>query len=306
MMRAQYDAATVTGAVPPSAVRYSALFYAADVAANAHHGRHLHVLRTNLLLIIVAGLLTACSPVLPSTTWWLWAATALVLAMGIVVQAIDRWRRHDRNWSQYRALAEAIKGETWRYVMSVSPYDGNATVAEARMVANQQRFLDRYRVSAAVLGAKSADAPPVTPEMRALRDAPLPARRSQYLQGRTTDQIRWYAAKGTHNCRVARWLFWLGQGAQGAAVMCALWRIAHTAPLDIVPFLTALTAVGAAWIGSGRHEELAESYRGTARELARWQDRLIAAVDETAFGAAALGAEETIMQEWMTWATKRQ
>lgn len=51
------------------------------------------------------------------------------------------------------------------------------------------------------LDLKLPDEPPVTPEIQALRHAPLDERKAEYLKDRIEDQRSWYASKARHNAK---------------------------------------------------------------------------------------------------------
>lgn len=283
---------------------YPSLYIAADTAAMSHHHRHLLIVQINLLLVALAAIIAVAAPLVPAVQRWSLTASALILAVGFAMQVINRRRHHDHDWFDDRALAEATKAATWRYVCGAAPYDVPTPAAGARFTDDLRHLVVRHRDVIRRIEAATDEATWITPGMRRVRALPLAARRSCYLRDRIDDQIIWYTRKAAHNRRVADRLFWLGQVAQAAAVLGALWRITYRGKIDVVPLLTALTAVVTAWSQTGRHMDLARSYAAANRQLVTERDRTAAAA-EAAFGRTVADVEGMIAGEQTTWVTKR-
>lgn len=299
--------ATPDATLPAGAtvVEYPPLYVAADTTAEKYQDHHLWLVRFNLLLLVTAAIVGVFGPSFGMGKQLSLAISALVLALGFGSQLYNRYVRTDRNWFDGRALAEAVKGATWRYMTGALPYTGPAAIAEARFAQELRRLRDKFDTRRDRMTPLPNDAMDVTPGMRRVRGLPLAARRDRYLRDRVEDQLAYYTNKATRNRRRGSQLFWLGQITQGGAVLAAVWRATQVEVLDVVTLLATITAVVSAWSQSGRHNDLASSYTAAAAELTVSRGRITAARDETTLGEAVAEAEDAMTREQTVWVAKR-
>ena len=172
--------------------------------------------------------------------------------------------RPERDWYAGRALAESAKTLAWRYAVGGDPFGPGLTEAEALLVMRQRlKQIDAKGSDRIVI----AVAPPlVTPEMTALRAAPLAERKAAYLTGRTQSQHAWYVRRARRN---QRWALVFRTGlitAEVVALVLATIGAMRGWPFDVAGLVAALVAAGAAFMSLKQYESLAAAYATTARE----------------------------------------
>jgi len=293
------------GAAPFAATDYPTLYAAADAFAEQYQDRQQWVVRFNLLLIVAGTVALIVSDLHPVAKQLFPTITAVFLAVGFVTQIVVRRRPVDRKWFNGRALAEAVKGATWRYVEAAAPYGGAAADAAARFADDLRLLHERYDTGTSLLGTSPEGTVRITPKMEAMRAAPLAERKAVYLRERTDDQVLWYTRRAAYHRARATRLFWVAQTAQGIAIAVAFGRAVFGYPYGAIALFTTFTAVATAWSGSGRHGELGGAYAATAEALTTTRARIVAAETDAALDEAVTGAEDAIAREQSAWVVKR-
>ena len=189
--------------------------------------------------------------------------------------------------------------------MHIPPYDGDDRAADAAFSTVLHETLAARPGLAGQLYQVPADGQQITPSMRQIRALPFAERKRLYLAARVGDQITWYSRKAEENARNATRWFWVGLGAEGAALLLAIVIVAAPGAPNLVGGLAAVAAVAAAWTQFGRHDELSKSYGLAAQELAFLRSSVDVATEDGALRDAVDNSETAISREHTMWMAKR-
>jgi hypothetical protein len=210
---------------------------------------------------LVLGALTAA---LAAQTWLpARAATgsAIVAAISLsfagFLQARVLNTEQTARWTHARAAAEALKAETFRYLLRVAPY------AQADRAQALQAQLDVVRTRAAALLVDQQDAPG--------DDRPLPGVRTvaEYVTARAQGQATWHRDRSAWHARRARCLrAWQLVATAVGVVLAAVtgflpsWRLSTWTAAA-----TTISAAFGAHLAATRHQDVAAAYAATADQL---------------------------------------
>ncbi len=185
------------------------------------------------------------------------AVSAVCLALAGLLQAYALNADQTARWTHARAASEALKAETHRYLLRVSPY---AQADRAQVLRSQ---LDVVRTRAAALLVDQQDVPP--------DDRPLPELRSvqEYLTVRALGQATWHRDKGVEHARRARRLrAWQLAATASGVVLAAVTGFVPS--LGLSTWTAAATTVAAALgahLAATQHQAIAAAYAGTTDQL---------------------------------------
>jgi hypothetical protein len=286
---------------------YPVLYRAADAASRRAHLAHSRLIGAELLLLVGAAVVGATQSVLPgAASGWQRSLPAVLLVAALIAKLANRLQRFDEHWFDGRAVAETVKSATWRYLMSVRPYDGDGSQSQTTLgAALQDALAARPALAAHLQRLPPGSRQVVTDRMRQIRLMPSEERRGFYLTARVDDQEAWYAAKSQTNARSATVWFWVSLLFEGLALAGAMVIAVTGTRLDLVSVLAAISAAATAWTQLGRHDELAKSYGLAAHELLVLHARLELAESEAAFRQGVEETEAAISREHTMWMAKR-
>jgi hypothetical protein len=235
------------------------------------------------------------------------AVIALVaFASGVGVSSYLLSTRPQRMWYEGRAAAESIKTLAWQYAVGGGPFrvdaEPEADTLFVKMLGAVMAEMKEVRVIHRVGQAQ------ITVEMRDLRAAPLPERRRLYLQQRVEDQITWYARRAAYNQDRVRTWFIIAIVAQTFGFVAAGLKAFAGVDVDLLGILAAVAASATAWMQTRDHQNLAESYAVTGREL-----QIIHTRAETGAGAGSEqdwsefveDTERAVSREHTLWLARR-
>ena len=224
----------------------------------------------NLLLLVLGALMGALA-----AQSWLNAdaaqgfaiVAALALAFAGVIQVNALAGGQTARWTMARAAAEALRAESYRYLVRVSPYAGpdRIDVLKARLdlVQNRARVL---------LVEQEA----MTPD-----DRPLPTVQSiaEYVTGRAEQQANWHRVQSARHLRQARSLrIWQLTATVSGVVLSAI--AVFVPSWGLSTWTAAATTIAGAFgahLAAMQHQGIAAGYAATADQL----ERLIAGIDPT-------------------------
>jgi SMODS and SLOG-associating 2TM effector domain 1/SMODS and SLOG-associating 2TM effector domain 3 len=286
---------------------YPALYRAADVASRRARMAHTRLVGAELALLVGAALIGAAQSLLPGAgSGWERSLPAVLLVAALIAKLSNRLQRFDEHWFDGRAVAETVKSATWRYAMSVRPYDGDGTQPDITLgEALREALAARPALAAHLHRLPAGRLQVVTERMRQTRLMPPEQRRGFYLTARVDDQEAWYAGKSRANARSATVWFWVSLLFEGLALAAAIMLAVTGFTVDLVGPLAAITAAATAWTQLGRHDELAKSYGLAAHELMLLHSRLELAETEEAFRQGVEETESAISREHTMWMAKR-
>jgi hypothetical protein len=296
-----------TGARPFDA--YPGLYVAADAAAVSLRGQHflgeailliLNPISAALVLAVALGMVRMQGAVLTAVS-----TTLLVLLLWVV--RASRWQSQ---WYDCRGAAEDMKRITWRYLMQLDPFPPGEPAPDAVFVrALEEAVRDHPEVLRSLGRRAHVLAPPVTPEMRRIRQSSAEERAEVYLTSRVRPEAAWYAAKAERFVAAdRRWfagLILVQVAAVVSAIVLAV-RVqgggAGSAAADSwVPMLTAVGTALMGWQRSKRYADLAASYSGTAQKLAGLESARPSPEAWRAYLPWVERVEATLAQEHEAW-----
>lgn len=240
------------------------------------------------------------------------APTVAVLAVAgtfltaFVLKFINHSAGYDNDWFGGRAIAEAVKSASWRYMMRVDPYgEDDADERLTHELATLLRRATQIRQSVDQIVARPQQ---ISASMRSVRARDLAGRRDTYVSSRLRAQAAWYGRKSGAARRAAERRFWIAIAFQLAAVLCALLALHLVHEHDLAGFwlrVMGLFASGAiaitAWTQLNRDEDLARAYAYSLQELSLIAGTAERATDEPALEQAVNAGEEAIGRENKAW-----
>lgn len=270
----------------------------ADAASLEGQRRFITSTRIQLLLLVIASAAGAFS----WTVNQRWDGAALLagvafLAAAVLRTILIRGRPH-RAWYDGRAAAESIKTLAWKYSVAGDPFLSTNAASDDVF----RRLSSDVLASFATLGAPPTPASKEpTESMRALRSAPLEARRSAYGKERIADQQDWYQHKADWNKQRARFWGALMLSLQVAAAVGAFLKGFGVFDIDLFGIAGAAAASAAAWLETKQHHVVARAYRVAAQELSAIVALIPEQKTEEAWGRFVAEAEEAISREHTMW-----
>jgi hypothetical protein len=231
-----------------------------SVAADAARKRLDRWRLWNLVLLVIGALTGA----LAAQTWLAArvatgsaAVAAICLGLAGLLQARALTADQTARWMHARAASEALKAETYRYLMRVAPY------AQADRTQVLQAHLHVVRTRAAALLADQQDAP--------ADDRPLPTLHTvqEYVTARAHGQATWHRNRSAEHARQARRMRFLQLLATGVGVVLAAvtgfvpsWRLSTWTAAA-----TTIAVAFGAHLAATQHQGIAAAYAATADQL---------------------------------------
>jgi len=287
-------------------MEYPRSFEVADRAAQAHQRRFKMwklLEYGSMLLAAVAGLV---SPWLVGTVN-VWAlCVAVALAAALLVLLVEKALDPRENWYRSRALAEAVKAETWRFACAGGEYRAGLPQEQA-----VNAFCSRVGVLHAELDSAQATAqflalgPEVTEEMLRLRAASFEERRSTLRTERVLDQAEWYAAhakvcsaKGHGLLVFSVVLLLIG------LVLAVLQTLDLMGGTDVVTALAAGAITLTGWSQFRRFDTLSLTYGRAANELNSLAELVSAAATQQELENILETVESSTSKEHRVWVSR--
>lgn len=236
---------------------------------------------------------------------WPRVVAVAMFALGLATSVAMQVRRPERAWFDGRALAESIKTMAWRYIMGVSPYEGDdLAAADDRFHTRFKALIGEYQQLGGAL-AKGAG-PDITAEMRTLRQLSLAERRDIYSKQRLGDQVTWYREQArSDESRATVWLWLITLLQLGGLVLASIQLARPTTEANPLPLLAAVIAAAFAWLQLKRHQELAKAYGVAALELGTLLGRINECDSRERLAAFVEEAEEAMSREHTLWRARR-
>jgi hypothetical protein len=286
---------------------FTALFAQADRAAVAAQRRYLRLSFTTLVVAVIAAIGSAISVdtrigsqnvdlggVLSGVAFLIGTGLGLFLLIA----------RPEQSWYVNRAVAESIKTLCWQYAVRGGPFARDGDPADS--FGAEVRGIVHHMPLSGLLVTSGNDA--VTDSMRAIRSRPAGERRKYYLSQRLDDQNRYYAAQAVRNRKLATRWFGAAIGLQAAGVVLAVLKAINVVDADLLGIAATAAAGALAWMQTRDCQNLADSYRVTANELADIRaeaQQLEEDVPADRWGIFVRGAEQAISREHTLWRARR-
>ncbi len=293
---------------PVSFDAYPGLFQGADVAAvslrSRHYGGEALLLVLNPVSAGLALLVTLGAVRLPGAVFTAISTMLMVLALWVTRAA--HWQH---KWYECRSVAEDLKRLTWRYLMQLEPFTADEKAPDAAFVSAANGILHRYPGVLTIVGRRDhTPSPPVTPEMRRVRQSSVEERAELFLTSRLRPEVAWYAAKarrlGTADRRWFAALIFVQVAAVASALILAFRVLRGTWSPAEDGWVVMLTAVGTSMIGwqrSKRFSDLESSYAATAHALAGMESARPQPSESGPYVKWLERVEATLAQEHEAW-----
>jgi hypothetical protein len=286
---------------------YPGLFQGADAVSVSAQKTYFLLQWAHLGSLVLGSVVAASTVLAPGMMHaWLYAASAIVLALGLLIFWIGRSRQDDKAWFDCRAIAESVKTVTWRFMMRVPPFESEDRVGERFVAALREIRQAIPGAEAHLVGAEGADACPITDFMRQARSLPVGERKQFYIENRLRNQKSWYSRKGSVNASYGvRW-FWTTACLQALAITIAIIQAAAGGlGFNLVPILTTCAAAVAAWNQMKRHDELKKTYALASQELAELEAIASGLTTDSVFPQLVEQVEEAVSREHTMWCARR-
>jgi hypothetical protein len=297
---------------------YPTLFTIADKASQDAQRLFLRLVAADLFFLIVGTILSSISlcggAPAGSINWPRVIATGMGVTFGIslCLTILLRTKKYERVWYGGRALAEAVRTMTWRYMTCAEPYTADLTpaAADGKFAEALAALITTRREAALVTGVEMGSGRrEITEDMRRARQLDTVARRQFYVKDRLEDQVGWYGRRARlYQKREDAW-FMLIMLAQFMAFVSALIYVQwyDRLPLNIISIFAALATVLFSWLQIKQYQELAQSYSLTAHQLDALLSGKAPHINTDAELSAFVIQVETIMgREHELWEIKRE
>lgn len=284
---------------------YPSFFQESDRLAVSAQRKQFLLVRIKLVLLIFSALLLSFPwKLIPTLTASASFSVAALLVALIALTVLIQSKEFDRLWINCRAIAEAIKTETWLFMMRAQPY---SVLVQAK--DDEDLFMDRVAMilrlrpsAASQIALSMKEAPQVTPHMKEVRYADLDYRRSYYVQNRISDQKKWYSAKATWNRKKeALWftVAWLLELSAAVAAISVV--LLENSLIDPVQIVSVAGAGVLFWLNARSYKEPAESYGVLASDLELQRNYAVNVDTEQKLSRLVSEIEETINREQKIW-----
>ncbi|MEU4777437.1 DUF4231 domain-containing protein [Micromonospora sp. NPDC023633] len=234
------------------------------------------------------------------------ALAGLAFLVGIFLAYYLLSTKPERAWYEGRAAAESIKTMSWQYCVAGGAFGYNTPAPADRLFLDRLKETDRTARAAqlTLTGVGSQ----ITSEMRSLRAAPLADRMARYRTDRLENQNRWYANKSAYNRRQARFWFGIAITLQATGLVFATLKTFDVVDIDLLGIVATAAAGASAWLQTRDHQNLAESYAVTSRDLSlvlTKADSMPQGATEEEWRIFVGDAEHAISREHTLWLAHR-
>lgn len=287
---------------------YPALYRAADAASLAAQRSYLRLTKDNLILLVAGAALAAMSGAFESAKPAFAIASAILLALALVVTTYLKTSKLEQIWYGGRAVAESVKSMTWRYAVGADPYSVDLAPAEAdkKFLAELQSILKERKQLAFGFGGEFAQEPQISQRMRGLRAMTVEERKSTYASERILDQRRWYGSQAASNRSRENKYFFAIVLSQLFAMVTAIGLVRWPETnLKLTGLFTSLASALIAWLQMKQHKELAQSYSVAEIELGFIQNQAQHVVNNRDLSDFVGDAENAISREHTLWVARR-
>ncbi len=232
-------------------------------------------------------------------------AVAVALAAAILVKFAGWMMRSDLDWITNRAIAETAKSESWRYMMHVSPYDGDEAAAQAAFQNELRSLITQNQGFSREMHRLSADQRQITGLMRTIRELDFAERRDIYETARVLHQLDWYSANSRKNHSRARtWLILSFAILFLALVLAMLPMIKDDLP--IIKFVVTLAIAATALNHWSQYQEMEARYGNAAGQASLLRESLALVEDQHALAGVVREIEAVFGAEHAAWQSRQR
>lgn len=174
---------------------------AADKASDKSQSLYINLIRSNLVIGVVAALITIFNFEKEQPKLYIYIITLCLLIISLGLTVSIKYFKFEDLWYQGRAMAESVKTLTWRYITCSENYESNLPQHEVEksftdsLQLLQTKFPDLIKFMDFNILRQDA----ITSEMNKIRDLPWQKRLNKYVEFRIEDQVNWYSTKAKLN-----------------------------------------------------------------------------------------------------------
>ena len=280
---------------------FPGLFLAADKVAKNYQDKFKLVLKTNLITLVIAAILSF----IPISHWIIPLLQLLVLLTTLLCSIYLATQKPEKIWYSGRALAESIKTLTWRYISKAEPFNNEDKESKSEFIKTLNQAVQQNREVCQNYSNHLGDEQ-ITKKMIEMRSKDLKTRQQNYHLYRIKDQNDWYSAKAKYNQDKSNFFFIILIIMNSIAVILAATKIAFA---DITPWPTDIFITAAAsiltWIQAKRFSELAASYTLAAHEINIIKSQALDEMNEDEFSVFVGDAENAFSREHTQWVARK-
>jgi SMODS and SLOG-associating 2TM effector domain 3/SMODS and SLOG-associating 2TM effector domain 1 len=280
-----------------------ALFRSSDRSAVTHQAESFRIVRTQLLVLLLATAVAALAERIGSRGWAVLAALLYALTVAVGVRLSRRRARAD--WQANRDVAEVLKSLAWQYMVHGGPFHSRVVDPDGVFAERlEQRLRELRRVGwedprGGPDGVREAGQ--ITPVMRSVRAKPFETRRDIYLRDRLLEQFVWYRDRAARSHRAAvRWSA-VTTVLTLLALAAAAVRAAGLIGWDLTGPLSAAAAAGVAWQEVRRHRPLTYAHSLVEQDLDTLRVAMSTTVTEDGWADAVAEAERVVSPQYTDW-----
>jgi hypothetical protein len=287
---------------------YPAVFQMADRASLIAQRRYLRLMQGILFSTVLGAGLGAFASLAGTHRSVPAVLSAVMLALGMLLNTIKTSLKLERAWYRDRAVAESTKSMSWRYMTRADPYGDGAAAGEVdhKFLADLRSIVRDPDQMAVGFGREVVDRPQISERMRQVRDADVVTRLRTYLSERIADQRRWYSEKARSNGSAGSWFSLLVLLSQAAAFVWAAMMIANPEwRVNLTGLFAAMATAFVAWPQVKQHESVAQSYAIATMDLGLIQEQGARIEGDAQLAAFVADAENAISREHTLWVARR-
>ncbi|WP_109439268.1 DUF4231 domain-containing protein [Acinetobacter johnsonii] len=120
---------------------FPGLFLAADKVAKNYQDKFKLVLKTNLITLVIAAILSF----IPISHWIIPLLQLLVLLTTLLCSIYLATQKPEKIWYSGRALAESIKTLTWRYISKAEPFNNEDKESKSEFIKTLNQAVQQNR-----------------------------------------------------------------------------------------------------------------------------------------------------------------
>jgi len=279
---------------------YPALYRSADDESLDAQNRFYGALGTNIICLIFSAFISAVD----IKSSWASILQVILLLVSLAMSIYLATARPERVWYNGRAVAESVKTSTWRYMMKAEPFDQDIG-ADQFFTMRLKEIFDQNLNFAKLLTRFSGDSQ-ITVAMQNIRLLALEERKKFYENQRVSEQQIWYSKKAQQNKKKANKFFIILCSFNGAALICAIFKIKYPEtsfwPTDA--FVTC-AAAAISWIQAKRFQEHSASYALASYEIGFIKEQLVIINSENGFSLFVGDAENAFSREHTQWSARK-
>lgn len=286
---------------------YPTTFKNAELASAFHQRRYIQLKKLEYGTIILASFIAIFPFNSTIDLHWPSLFSGLSLLVAVIVLFIEKSLEHHKGWYKSRALAEAVKAESWKFRCGCSYYSKNKSEGDA--IRGFLEYLSKIRSELNVnksIAGHSTSGDEISQEMKDSRNMSLEKRVALYKSFRVDDQIQWYSNKA-NTAGVSYRNYFIG--AISCLLLGVIFAIARflvqLAQFSFVGFISAIALTLFGWMQIRRYETLSITYTNVVTELRSIAQVLADTIQsEQDLDISVRDAELVISKEHTIWVTK--